>query len=410
MLIQFSIANYLSFKEQATLSMAATALREPSSLNKEILIHLEGTDINVVESSVILGANASGKSNLVKALDFFKKFVTGSFKSLQAGDDIGVDSFRLNNATVSSPSSFEIIFSQDGFIYRYGFEATRKSVTEEWLYRKACKKRAKEVCMFYREQSDTTVHPKYGRAQELVSKNMVRDNALLLSTAAQFNDPLAVSVIKWLGDMDIIFCSDEDAIWENSIRHLDDKGMKERIVDFSKYADLGIDDIEKVNDRLVSTHTQYDDDGNKTGDITFSFKRNESDGTLKYFALSYPILHALDTGDRLVIDEFDSKLHPLLTEHIISLFGNSETNPRHAQLVFTTHDSNLLSSHLFRRDQIWFTQKDRYGATELYSLAEYKVRSNSPFEKDYLAGKYGATPIIGNIGSILNGKGNGTED
>lgn len=410
MLIQFSVSNYLSFKEQATLSMAATALREPSSLNEEVLFHLEGTDISVVESSVILGANASGKSNLVKALDFFKKFVTGSFKSLQAGDDIGVDSFRLNNATVSSPSSFEIIFSQDDFIYRYGFEATRKSVTEEWLYRKGCKKRAKEVCMFYREQSGTTVHPKYGQAQELVNKNMVRDNALLLSTAAQFNDPLAVSVIKWLGDMDVIFCSDEDAIWENSVRHLDDKGMKERIVDFSKYADLGIDDIEKVNDRLVSTHTQYDDDGNKTDDITFSFMRNESDGTLKYFSLSYPILHALDTGGRLVIDEFDSKLHPLLTEHIISLFGNSETNPRHAQLVFTTHDSNLLSSHLFRRDQIWFTQKDRYGATELYSLAEYKVRSNSPFEKDYLAGKYGATPIIGNIELILNGKGNGTED
>lgn len=103
MLIQFSVANYLSFKEQAILSMAATSLREPSSLNEEVLFHLEGTDISVVESSVILGANASGKSNLVKALDFFKKFVAGSFKSLQAGDDIGVDSFRLNNATVSLP-------------------------------------------------------------------------------------------------------------------------------------------------------------------------------------------------------------------------------------------------------------------------------------------------------------------
>lgn len=408
MLIQFSVANYLSFKEQSTLSMATTALRESTSLNEDVLFHLEGTDISVVESCVILGANASGKSNLVKALHFFKEFVTGSFKSLQAGEDIGVDSFRLNTSTVSSPSSFEIVFSYDGYIYRYGFEATRKSVAEEWLYRKACKKRAKEVCMFYREQSGTSVHPKYNQAQELVSKNMVRDNALLLSTAAQFNDPLAVSIIRWLGGMDIVFCSDEGAIWENSVRHLDDIGMRERIVDFSKYADLGIDDIEKVNDHLVSTHTQYDDDGNRTGDITFSFKRNESDGTLKYFSLSYPILHALDTGGRLVIDEFDSKLHPLLTEHIISLFGNPATNPRHAQLVFTTHDTNLLSSHLFRRDQVWFTQKDRYGVTELYSLAEYKVRSNSPFEKDYLAGKYGATPIIGNLSSIIKGKGNGT--
>lgn len=148
----------------------------------------------------------------------------------------------------------------------------------------------------------------------------------------------------------------------------------------------------------------------KTGDVSFSFNKNESDGTLKYFSLSHPILHALDTGGILVIDEFDPKLHPLLIERIISLFGNKESNPHHSQLVFTTHDSNLLSSHIFRRDQVWFSQKDRYGATDLYSLAEYKIRSNSAFEKDYLADKYGATPIIGNFRAIINNRSNGTEN
>lgn len=402
MLVQFSVSNFLSFKDLAVLSMTATSLKEPNVINDDVLYHVAGTAINVLDTSVIFGANASGKSNLIKALDFFKKFVTDSFKGLQAGEEIGVESFKLNNTTVNLPSSFEIIFSKDGFIYRYGFETTSKAVTEEWFYQKASKKRAKEVCLFYRDTSSTTVHQKYGHAQELVNKKMVRDNALLLSTAAQFNDKLAVSVINWLSEMNVIFCSDEEEIWNQAVKHLDDNDMKKRMVEFSKYADLGIDDIDKVNDRLLSVHSQYDDNGNKTADISFSFTKNESDGTLKYFSLAYPILHTLDTGGRLVIDEFDSKLHPLLTEHIISLFGNIETNPRHAQLIFTTHDANLLSSHLFRRDQVWFTQKDRYGATELYSLAEYKVRSNSHFEKDYLAGKYGATPIIGNISTVLN--------
>lgn len=182
---------------------------------------------------------------------------------MQAGEEIAADSFRLNSTTISSPSSFEIIFSQNGFIYRYGFECTNTKVVEEWFYQKACKKRSKEVCLFYREVSSTTVHPKYGQAQELDNKNMFRDIALLLSTLAQFNDRIAVSVITWLGSMNVLFCSNEEDNWEKSVRHLDDNGMRERIVEFSKYADLGIDDIEKVNDRLVSIHTQYDDDGNK---------------------------------------------------------------------------------------------------------------------------------------------------
>lgn len=410
MLIQFSFANFLSFKEQATLSMTATALKEPSIISDGAVFPIEGTDLNILSSSVVLGANASGKSNLIKALAFFKQFVTNSFKGLQAGEEIDVDCFRLNSTTVSEPSSFEIVFSQNGFIYRYGFETTREAVTEEWLYRRACKKRTKEICLFYRETSSTSVHPKYEQAKELVNKDMIRGNALLLSTLAQFNDATAISVIRWLNCMDVVFYSDEDSMWKQAVRHLDDKVIRERIVEFSKYADLGIDNIEKVNDRLVSTHIQYDENGNNLGDVSFSFKGSESDGTLKYFSLAYPILHSLDTGGRLVIDEFDSKLHPLLTEHIIELFNNVETNPLNAQLIFTTHDTNLLSSRIFRRDQVWFTQKDRYGAAELYSLAEYKVRSNSPFEKDYLAGRYGATPIIGNIIPILKVSDNGTEN
>lgn len=402
MIIQFSTSNYLSFKEQATLSTVASSLKESSLIDEEVIFPVDGTELRLMSSAAILGANASGKSNLIKALSFFKDFIINSFKGRQAGEPIPVESFRLNKVSAAEPSTFETSIIVDGFIYRYGFEANEKTVTTEWLYKKACKKRAKEVELYYREADRTSVHPKYNQALEIVNKRMVRDNALLLSTLAQFNDPTAVSIINWLNDTQVIFCSDEDKAWKNAVRHLDDNKMRQRIVEFSKYADLGINNIEKVNDHLVSSHVAYDDEGNPTGNVSFSFEEHESEGTLKYFSLAYPILDALDHGHRVIIDEFDSKLHPLLTEHIIALFNSLETNPHHAQLIFTTHDTNLLSSGMFRRDQVWFTQKNRFGATELYSLSDYKVRSNSPFERDYLSGKYGAVPVIGNINHVMN--------
>ena len=138
--------------------------------------------------------------------------------------------------------------------------------------------------------------------------------------------------------------------------------------------------------------------------VTFSFLGNESEGTIKYFSLSYPIIDALDNGKRVIIDELDSKLHPLLVRKIVMMFNSPETNPKGAQLLFTAHDTFLLSAGLFRRDQIWFTQKDSFGTTEAYSLAEYKVRSTSPFERDYLQGRYGATPIIGDIENLFKGR------
>lgn len=286
--------------------------------------------------------------------------------------------------------------------YRYGFEADNSSVHSEWLYQKANKKRAKEVELFYREKDSFDIHTKFAVGKELAGKRMVRANALLLSVAAQFNDPTAVEIMKWLNDTTIISGSNDEKIWNTATIQLDDIRMKQRIVEFSRYADLGIENIEKIDNTIVSMHTQYDDEGNEVKAVTFPFRKNESEGTIKYFSLAYPIIDALDNGKRLIIDEFDSKMHPLLTCRIITLFNSKETNPKNAQLIFTTHDTNLLSANIFRRDQIWFTQKDRYGATELYSLAEYKVRNDASFEKDYLSGKYGAIPIVGDLTRLFN--------
>lgn len=401
MILEFCVTNYLSIKDELKLSFVSTPLKE-STTEPNDLFQLGDTGIALVRSAVIYGANASGKSNVLKAFDFYKRFITDSFKDSQAGEAVDVENFRLNATSASQPTSMEATFTDGEFIYRYGFEVDTEAVQQEWLYKRVCKKRAKEVEVFYREGAETSVHPKSQLLQELVAKKMVRANALLLSTAAQFNDSTAVSILHWLNDTKVLFCSEDKALWENAIKHLDNEEMRKRIISFARHADLGIESITKNENRLVSHHRQYDDEGREVNNVSFAFSKNESEGTIKYFSLAYPIIDALDNGKRVVIDELDSKLHPLLVKRIIALFNDAETNPKGAQLLFTAHDTFLLSCGLFRRDQVWFTQKDNFGATELYSLAEYKVRSTSPFEKEYLLGKYGATPIVDNLAEVFN--------
>ena len=401
MILEFCATNFLSIKDELKLSFVSTQLKE-SFAEPNDLYDLSDTGISLVRSAIIYGANASGKSNVLKAFAFYKRFITDSFKDSQAGEVIDVENFRLNATTIDEPTSLEATFTDGEYIYRYGFEVDSQKVQMEWLYRRVCKKRAKEVELFYREDDVTSVHPKSQLLQELVNKKMVRSNALLLSTAAQFNETTAVSILRWLSDTQVLFCSEDEVLWQNAIKYLDDEKLRERITAFARYADLGIENITKIDNRIVSRHRQYDDEGREVNNVAFSFSRNESEGTIKYFSLAYPIIDALDNGKRVVIDELDSRLHPLLVKRIIALFNDARTNPKGAQLLFTAHDTYLLSAGLFRRDQVWFTQKDNFGATELYSLAEYKVRSTSPFERDYLLGKYGATPLIGDMESIFN--------
>lgn len=401
MILEFCATNYLSIKDELKFSFIATPLKESCSEPND-LFPLEDTGISLVRSAVVYGANASGKSNVVKAFGFYKRFIAESFKNSQAGEAIDVENFRLNATTVKEPTIMEATFTDGEFIYRYGFEVDSQSVHGEWLYKRVCKKRAKEVEVFYREGDSTTVHPKSQLIQELVNKKMVRSNALLLSTAAQFNESTSVCILQWLNDTKVVFCSEDEQLWSNAIKHLDNEPLRKRIIDFAKYADFGIENITKIDNRIVSDHKQYDDEGREVNNVSFAFSRNESEGTIKYFSLAYPIIDALDNGKRIVIDELDSKLHPLLVKRIVALFNDAKTNPKGAQLLFTAHDTFLLSAGLFRRDQVWFTQKNSFGATELFSLAEYKVRSTSPFERDYLLGKYGATPIIGDIEKIFN--------
>lgn len=401
MIVQFSVGNYLSFKELSTLSLVTTNLKETAIPETDSMMEMGDAIPAVLHGAAIYGANASGKSNFAKAFSTFKWLVINSMKELQAGETLNVESFMLNAATAKEPSVFEIVFCNTAYIFRYGFEVDSNKVHKEWLYRRNNKKRAKEVELLYREEDTYNVHPSCAIAKNLIANKMVRDNALLVSVAAQFNDETAVSIVNWLNDTSIITSHDDEMMWKRAAVKLDDPKIRKRIVDFSRFADLGIEDIYKVNDEVVSSHVQYDDDGRETQTVSFPFESNESEGTVKYFQLAYPIIDALDNGKRLVIDEIDSKMHPKLTSKIIELFNSKATNPHHAQLIFTIHDTNILSAKILRRDQVWFTQKDTYGATKLYSLADYKVRNNASFEKEYLEGKYGGTPIIGDFSKLF---------
>ena len=382
--------------------MVATSLKDKKAESADTTFSAGGEmPVVLSRACAVFGANASGKSNLIKAMSFFKWFTMNSSKEVQAGEKIPVNSFALSTSSVAEPSLFEIVIMIGEDTYRYGFETSAEKVHREWLYVKAGKKRSKELELFYREKNVYEIHSRFTIGRELTEKNMVRDNALLLSLAGQFNEPHSGAVMKWLADTTIITGKSETDVWALTLKAMENPVTRKKMVDFSRYADLGIDDITLSDSGVLTYHTQYDEDGKETAAVTFSMTDNESEGTVKYFSLAYPILDSLENGKRLIVDEFGAKLHTLLLERIISLFNTQSGNSRNAQLLVTLHDTNVLSSNLLRRDQIWFTQKNGRGESSLYPLSDYRVRSDASYEKDYLLGKYGATPIIDDLSKAL---------
>lgn len=160
-------------------------------------------------------------------------------------------------------------------------------------------------------------------------------------------------------------------------------------------------EAENIKISILTTHKKYDESGNPVGSEVFKLRTHESDGTEKLFYLAGPFIDVLKNGSILFFDEMEARLHPLITRALIGLFNSKETNPKFAQLIFTTHDTNLLSNKIFRRDQIWFVEKDHYGCSHLYSLAELKVRNDASFENDYFEGRYGAVPFLGNVHQVI---------
>lgn len=435
MILQFSIKNYKTFKDKASLSLIASNYDKDTRENENIYYN-EKFGLRLLKSAVVYGANASGKSKLLEAFSFMKDYVINSSKKGQKGDEIDIQPFRLNNISENEPSEFEIIFVYKDVLYRYGFEVTRKKVVSEWLYYKP---KTKEIELFYREYNSFETHTRnFSKGKTVIKEKLVRDNALLLSVAAQFNDKTSINVTDWFKRLKTLSGLNELGYQGYTMGKTENPIQKAKILNLLKAADLGIKDIElqkldidklpkdmpkelvdkilkDVSDKkaefvsdVLTTHKKYDSIGNSIDNVNFSMDDDESSGTRKYFALTGPILDVIENGYTLVVDELDSKLHPNLVCKIVSLFNSKEFNPKNAQLIFNTHDTNLLSTGLFRRDQIWFTEKNKYGEAKLYSLGDFKsdeVKKNEPFEDNYIKGKYGAVPFLGvfeNLNYILS--------
>ena len=421
MLIQFSVTNYKSFRDKATLSLVA------SNYDKKVreadnVAAFEDFSFRLLKSAVMYGPNASGKSKFFEAFNFVRHYVRDSATDFTAGDKIPVEPFLLDETSNNEPSEFEVIFLHNGLRYRYGFELTEEKVLSEWLYEKA----TKEIELFYRDEQFITTHPKKFKKGGVIAKQgFVRDNQLFLSRAVQFNDEISESLYSSLSKLRTLSGLDEKGFQGYTMSLLDKADYKQKILKLLEAADLDIEDIEVekldtnnlptdlpkslkefikkesldnekvfVSD-VLTKRWKYNNKEEKVGHTHFSMDDMESSGTKKFFALTGPIIDTLENGNTLFVDELDSKLHPNLVEKIVSLFNSKSLNPHNAQLIFNTHNTNLLDSGLLRRDQIWFVEKDSCGSSELHSLSDFKkIRKNEALESNYLRGKYGAIPYL----------------
>jgi len=422
MLIQFTVGNFLSFKNKVTFSMVATPAKKELWDTNTFQVN---DKLRLLRSAAIYGANASGKSNLTKAMFFMRNFIQNSSKDLQSGEVIPVNAFRLSSDTENMPSFFEIVFMLEGACYRYGFAIDRQMVHKEWFH---CipEGKNKEFDLFVREKKEFTISPNFIEGKDL--KDKTRDNALFLSVVAQFNGAISGKVLKWLTSFNVISGLTDAGIQDFSFSCLGDPVLQEKITELLNNADLGIDRVnqgfmpinfdrlppdmpenvkktlsEKGIQTVFTTHKKYNGDGDVIGAEQFNLYENESEGTKKMFALAGPIIDTLKYGRVLAVDEFDARFHPLLNRFLVKLFNSSETNKLNAQLIFISHNTQCLHKLFLRRDQIWFAEKDKFGATDLYSLAEYKipVRKDASYDKDYIAGKYGAIPLIGDPAELF---------
>ncbi len=420
MLLDFTVGNFRSFYEKKTFSMEAQSLKEEPKENvaKEL-------SYNVLKTMAFYGANSSGKSNLVKALLTMGLCVLYSVK-LNKTDTLPYEPFLLidNN---DKPTVFEISFVKNNYYYRYGFSYTQTLIVEEWLFRKTSP-RSKEQVLFIRNEDGIAYEDKQfpeGVGLELKLNN----NRLFLSLCAQLGGDISNQVITWFeSGINVVsgLNNEEHRLFSQIFFHKKKSGSK-KALDFFKAIQLGFDDIStrerdiavpddapkalmpllksistKKRIEIESIHSLYNVDGVACGSVIFPFYGKESAGTKKLFDISGPIFDTLEGGYVLVIDELDAKMHPLISQQIISLFNNPKTNPNNAQLIFTTHDTHLLSTKMLRRDQIWFTEKNDVEQTDLYCLTDVVLpdgsmpRDDANLERNYIAGRYGAIPYIVN--------------
>ncbi len=426
MIIEFKVENFLSFKDLTTLSMVtARSFKEHKDTHTIII----DSKLSLLKSAVIYGNNASGKSNLLQAMDFMKEIILNSFRDalLENSDrKFPLEKFALSSKSEQESSFFELSFFNNGTKYRYGFEIDYDKVVAEWLYHTT----SKEVYLFKRDLQKIEVN-KSAFKEGLGKEDDVKENVLFISVLATLGKETSSSIVEWFKKFNIINgIHDRDHKRYTIDKLKSDKNFLHWVLHFIKYLEISnlttteedVNEIdietlrEKENDedlinlltsihkiksrqtkrdQLITYHRKYDENNVLIDTISFNFDKQESEGTKKLLYLLGPWYDTLKNGKVLIIDELDSRLHSHLTLRLIDFFHKSNLN--HAQLICAVHDISLLNKETFRRDQIWFVEKNQFGASELISLADFKtdtVRNKSAFDKNYLEGKYGAVPYF----------------
>ena len=393
MLIDFAVRNYRSIKDTQTFSMIKSPGAELESANT---FSVEGQNLSLLRSAVIYGANASGKSNVIKAIRFLKELVLESAKESNSDEDIEVTAFKYDKHTKSQPSEFEITFVHDGIKYQFGTVVSNTRILEEWLIAYPKGRPQRWFTRLFDPYSEEYLY-KFSenfQGQKAVYQATTRQNALFLSTCVQLNNKQLKPVYHWFSDMlqlGGIFGYNH----HYSAKLCSSETTKNQVLSFLNAADMSIDDIEveerpfnkddiplllpdDIRSQLareLKDHVDYevsvlrkDSDGKM---VPMDIKE-ESDGTQKLFGLVGPVIDTIETGLVLVIDELHSNLHPKMVEYLTCLFNNAEVNKKNAQLIFTTHETSILSQDIFRRDQVWFAEKLNL-ETSLYSLLEFST-------------------------------------
>ena len=409
MLVQFSVENFMSINEKVVFSMLASADKEiPENL-------VECKNEKYLKSAVIYGANASGKTNLLKAINAVIIMMRNS-NNMQPGMKLPISTFKINEKNINKPTSFEFIMVIDNIKYAYGFSADQNRIYEEYLYYYP---NGRETEIFERTEVNKYHYTITERKlRDIENKNM--ENKFFLATATTWNYEKTKPVYNFITNgINVLFdyeplkgisfeqyYNDKSGELRNFSLHV----LNEAEMNINGYNISNVEISEEQlsmippelrpfiskntkNFSVITSHNIIDDKGNERNislDLT-----EESLGTQNMFILNPILLHVLKKGKILIVDELDRSLHPFLVKYIVKLFNSKEYNKNGAQLIFNTHDTNLLSLNLFRRDQIWFTEKDyKKGATDLYPLDDFPVRKTENIQKGYLNGRYGAIPFI----------------
>jgi AAA15 family ATPase/GTPase len=426
MLIEFAVTNYRSIKQQQTLSLVSANSSELQGTNTTAV--LEGR-LDLVRTAAIYGPNASGKSNLIKALQTMIAIVLWSAQS-QRGDEVPVTPYLFDRETQRQPTEFEVHFVTEDVRYQYGFVASKQQILEEWLF---AFPKGRSQSWIDRKLNPQTQKYEWGNTEKLTGpkylwQEATRPNALFLSTAIQLNSTQLQPVFDWFQSTLQVY-GNGPLTPDFTIKAVGSGGGKQQVLDFLQTADFAIADLEverkyqyelkypmrrmEMTSKMLAERPvepegeQFDVKTVHLGSNGERFAldlKEESDGTRKVFALAGPWLAALEKGSVLIVDELNDHLHPNLVKFLVQMFHDNRLNRYNAQLIFTTHETSILNQDVFRRDQIWFTEKDEFNATTLYPLSDFSPRKGvENLEKHYLQGRYGALPYFRTMNRLLEG-------